>query len=420
MRSILKRKSDLTLVHSLGISLVSLGVPLGMYGNYLFPIVKWSPLFMALSLLLIISYKNLINFKFPLFNKYFAIIIGFQAFMLFYGILSENLTGQYLSFHLYIITLCISLSTLNTEMLKNYRQIILFIFYISGALAVLGSYYMFKGLVVGETAWEMKQGNADYALEPFTVAGVSVSNLLALLCIKFDKYKKINIILAVLFLTFDFYLLFSSTKRTPIFVCIICFLTWSYMKGYIHPHNVYFAIKWFVILLFVSVFTYITIPWLKDSVDNFATNFYYGVLNLFGNTEVMDKTGSAMARVESREWAYNFIDNYFTLPNYIFGAGYMTRWLDNPILQSYLDMGVLGFIGYFYLIVIFPSYFIIRKFTKSNIYIWATLLCIYNIVSIINSGNPYIFGKYTSLCILAFVIGLLRKNNINRLKNVPY
>ena len=45
-------------------------------------------------------------------------------------------------------------------------------------------------------------------------------------------------------------------------------------------------------------------------------------------------------RYESREWAFDYIEN-FNFFEFPFGAGYMTRWLDIPILQSFLDMGII-------------------------------------------------------------------------------
>ncbi len=65
-------------------------------------------------------------------------------------------------------------------------------------------------------------------------------------------------------------------------------------------------------------------------VDQFFSNFSNGVLNLFGDTSVSDETGSAYIRVEMREWAYKYIEENYSLVNYVFGAGYMTHWLDNP------------------------------------------------------------------------------------------
>lgn len=52
---------------------------------------------------------------------------------------------------------------------------------------------------------------------------------------------------------------------------------------------------------------------------------------------------SARMRYFAKQWAYDYIDIRFTAINFILGAGVMTRWLDVPILQSFLDMGIIGF-----------------------------------------------------------------------------
>ena len=82
----------------------------------------------------------------------------------------------------------------------------------------------------------------------------------------------------------------------------------------------------------------------------------------------------------------------------------MLKWIDNPVLQSYLDMGIIGFILYFSIVVIFP----IRSFfsLKNNLALFAILICLYNIFSAFSSGNPYLYIKYVPVVFLAFTMNL--------------
>lgn len=387
----------------LGIALSLIGVPLGMYFNYLFPFIKWSPIFMFLSVILIISYKNLFLGKLPSYNKWFTILIAFQLLMLFYGLSSDKLTFQYLSFNVYVILLAFALASNKNNV--SYDKIILFTFCISALCTFLGAYFIWKGLVTGEEAWQLRQDQQDYALEAFTVANGAIINYTSFLCLR-SKNKLVKILLFVVF-ALDIYVLFMSTKRTPVFIAILIAILYLYRTSSL---NKVLVLKYFKILLLIIVgfiIAYINIEVLQKNIDKFTYEFYSGVLNIFGNTDIRDTSGSAIARYRNREWAYNYIDNNFDAFNYIVGAGYMTRWIDNPLLQSYLDMGIFGFVMYVISILIFPikSYFKINN----SLVLFAFLLCVYNIMASISSGNPYIYMKHIPVVFLAFTLSLRKK-----------
>lgn len=393
---------------NIGISLSLIGVPLGMYFNYLFPFVKWSPIFMFASFLLIISYKNFFLRRFPSFNKLFIPIFFFQILMLIYGGFSNTFTEQYLSFHLYVIALVIALST--NERNYSYRNVITTTFYISAICSGLGAFFLWKGLVTGEDAWLLRQENDEYALESFTVSVGAITNFICALCFP-SKTLRIKIIIWF-FLFLDIYIIFISGKRTPVFVAIIILLIYLFKTGVLSNHVLIRYIKISILIFILAVSFYLNSDFFQKMIDNFFSNFYNGVLNILGNTDVRDSTGSAIKRYNARGWTFNYIENNFNFFNYIFGAGYMTRWIDNPLLQSYLDMGIFGLIMYIWLILVFPlkSYFKV-----SNILVlFAVLLCIYNFMASISSGNPYAYIKHVPIVFLAFVLNLRKKKYIGK------
>lgn len=387
-----------------GIALSLIGVPLGMYFNYLFPIIEWSPIFMMFSIILICSYKNLFLWRFPSYNKIFTLIFVFQLFMLLYGIFSDKLTIQYLSFHLYILSLILALGTIDNRL--YYDRVILIAFYVSCICSIFGAFFIWKGLVIGEDAWQLKQDQADYALEPFTIANGAIINYTCVLCLRFKN--KILKILVWIFIALDIYILFMSSKRTPVFVAIIISFLFFYSVGKVSKKMLITYIKLGFLFLVGLIITYLYVNVVQKTIDSFSYNFYNGLLNILGNTDVSDSTGSGIERLRNRNWAFNYIDNNFSFFNYILGAGYMTRWIDNPLLQSYLDMGVVGIIIYSYLVVIFP----VKSFFKVNniLALFAVLLCVYNILSTYSSGNPYAYIKYVPIVFLAFVLNLKSRN----------
>lgn len=388
---------------NIGIALTLVGVPLGMYFNYLLPVVKWSPIFMFASFLAIISFKNLLLSRFPSFNKKFVVIGAFQLLMLLYGGFSDTLTTQYLSFHLYIIALLVAFST--NEIHLSYKNVIITTFFISGICSILGAFFTWKGLITGDEVWLLKQENDEYALESFTVAAGAITNFICALCFQTKTLRMKYLVW--FFVALDVYIIFMSGKRTPVFVSLIILLIYFYKNGTISTKLLIRYLKIIFLLFLLMLFLYIYNESFQIKVDNFFYNFYNGVLNILGNTKVKDSTGSAIARYNFREWTFNYIENDFSFFNYILGAGYMTRWIDSPLLQSYLDMGIIGLVMYISLIIVFPF----KSFFKvvNILGLFAVLLTVYNIMASISSGNPYAYIKHVPIVFLAFIMNL--KNN---------
>ena len=69
---------------AIGMSLILLGSPLGMYMNFFISQSSWSNIIMTLGVLLIIDYENLARFRFPSFSKMYITLIFYQIVCLFY------------------------------------------------------------------------------------------------------------------------------------------------------------------------------------------------------------------------------------------------------------------------------------------------------------------------------------------------
>ena len=405
-------KSFRNYLYLFGITLSLVGVPLGMYLNWFYPIVKWSPVIMAISLLLVVNWMNVIKLKFPSSCSKMHFIIAFQLLMILYGLfdMKGTMTNQLLNFHLFIIFLSLGYSSQDRYVDMNELPEV--VFYTSMILSILGTVLCFQGYVVGEDVWIAKQYTDDYALEAFTVSTGALTNYFAALTMKKENITKLLCFLCIIL---DIYILFTCAKRTPIFVCIVGTLVYLYKSNLLSYGNFIKLIKLVPVFLFCFIYSYKSFPEFSESVDSFVENFYKGVLVLFGNTHVSDATGSASARVEAREFMYNYIYLKFSFFNYIFGGGYMVKWLDAPILEAYLDMGILGFFSYFFLIVFIPIKYALKK-AKSNTWIFALLMTLYPMLSMLNSGNPYQYIKYTNVCLLVFIVGQYKKitheNNI--------
>ena len=397
---------------NIGLSLVLVGVPLGMYLNDMYPIVKWSPIIMTLSVLLIFNWKNLIHLSFPSYSKIYGVLLLFQLICLMYGAFSSNMSGQYMSFHLFLIALCLAISTVSVRTsIFAYPKLIGYVFTVSVVCCILGAYNTFRGRVTGDEVYMLKQ-LGEYAIEPFTVAMGSLVNYFAgLMMLRVSKFR-FFVFFAMLL---DVYTILFTDKRTPLFVLVVGMLWYLYVNDMLHFSKRMIKGIGLIVLVFVCLYS---VDFFQNKIDYFIENTYNGVLVLFGDTSVSDATGSAIERTYSRRWMADYIALNGSLYSTIFGFGYMTKWLDAPILQAYLDMGIIGFFFYLYLIVVFPVRIIIKKYNAPTL-VFALAVSLYSIASIINSGIPYQYVKYTPVVFLAFCYNVYKKEIKHRkIKNI--
>lgn len=401
MKTSLHKKSNLST--NIGIALILNGVPLGMYLSYIAPIVKWSHVLMFLSIALIVSPKNIFLRRLPSYNKMFTLILLFQFLMLFYGFLSDNLDFKYLNFHFYIIFLVIAISSVNHDI--NFKNLIKTIFIVTSLTSILGIYYLNSGIVTSSEDYLLRQEDS-FTLEVFTIAMGAIINFISTLFLISEKSFLKYVVW--FFLVIDIVIVFLSTKRTPVFVLVIIFMLYFYKIRGINVKLSGKYVKFFFLIMISFLLLYLLDDSIKKIIDNFVVNLLNGILNILGDTSVKDESGSALYRYQTRLWAYNYIGNEFNLFNYILGAGYMTRWLDNPILQSYLDMGVLGLFLFMFLVIVYPIRCYFRL--KHSVPLFCFLTTVHTMVSSYSSGNPYLYIKYTSIVLLAFSMNLNHKS----------
>lgn len=381
----------------IGFALVIVGVPIGMYFNFLFPAIKWPPIFMTLSVLFIVSYKNLFLLEYLSLSKILISILLFQLLMLFYGAISDRMTGQLLSFHLYIICLIFALASRPYNI--NFNSIIYYTFVISGICSILGALFLWQGLVVGEKAYNLKQSIEDYALDPFTVGYGAATNLIcALFCLDDKSTHKWLKLSLFFFLLLDIYICFASGKRNTIAYILAAVLLFLYKKSHKSKQHKTRVFKILTISLTIILILYFSFEPIKDTLNIFFLRFTGGVGNMLGVSNIEDE--STLIRLEANLWFLSTLKN-FSLSDYLVGKGYMTRWLDNNYFQIILDMGIIGFIYFFYLTVIYPLKFILKKDGDSYVSIMS-LFCLGTILSSFNGGHPYMYHFYTPIILLAF------------------
>lgn len=186
-------------------------------------------------------------------------------------------------------------------------------------------------------------------------------------------------------------------KRTPLLVSILTIIIYFFR---FHPLTRKVRIKtiWAILgttVIVISIFATSDIGTMFSEVWDRTIE---GIKDMFSGSS--NSGQAAVARYDFREWAYNYISEKFTPLNYIFGAGFMTKWLDNPVMQAYLDMGIIGLVYYCYLVIIKPTVITFSRISSNRIVFWACSLNFYNIFSAINSGHPYSHVRWIPLIVL--------------------
>jgi hypothetical protein len=393
----------------IGIALALVGVPIGMYLNYFIPIVKWSPVLMFASVFLIVSFKNVYKAKLPLANKTGGFIALFQLIMIIYGMFSDNMTFQYLSFHVYIIALFLALSSNSPR--PSYDSTIIWTFVISSVACTLGSYIMIKGLLTGDSIFLFRKDDEDTILELFTMSSAFLVNFISALFL-LNKKRHIKYI-ALFFMLLDLYFILFLGKRTPLIIIIVALIIFIVKQKSLNTKNIGRVAVYFSLAIVIFGDLYFYNENIQKQVDYVFTNIYLGIGVIFGNSGQSDLTGAAMGRVIYRQQAFDIINHEFNALNALFGKGYMTLWLDNPLLQSYLDMGVIGLFFYLILVMLYPIKVLWFKSEGNKWILFASMFTLYALFSSFHSGNPYLYAKYIPITILSFFVKINSLNYCN-------
>lgn len=379
----------LSLRQNLGICLVFVGVTTSMFLNYFFPITYWTPIVMFLSCLLLCDSTTFTNKT--SFNKTFKALFCFQLIMLVYFFFTFNEDEKHfwnrnLSFHLYIITLLIILS--RTPKLKE-RQFLPVLFIYSSLLSAIAAICHYTGLIELDRTLNQE----DAVLEVFTCnIAAYISFITCLLLMK--KRSLFLTVLIILVILLDFYVIMMSAKRSYYVSVLIVGLIYLYKIKKLKQGLTVAALLYIIMVALIPEVREMTVTMIDRTIEGFST-VYIDKKNTY-----VDINDSASIRAYTQRIALIKLEN-FSIINYIFGGGYLFHFFDNPLGESYIDMGIIGLCFYTYLIVIVP----IRFFHRINFFDKNELFCFFvslmNICIILVNNDPYTYLAYTPLCMMA-------------------
>ena len=389
-----------TLRYKIGLSLSIIGVTIGMLLNYAFPVMKWSPIIMFLSIALLFS-KSMFRGTVKV-NKFFVAILSFQIIMIAYLFItakSPTVLPKYLPFHLFVIFFSFVLMR-NKEI--KYVNFLPILFYFTSLLTIIAAVIVYLDLV----AIDIQLRKEETILEVFTLDMASYANMIAGICLLKGKSYTYRIIIYI-FILIDIYVIIKSGKRSYFVSVVIAIIFYLYKNRLLFKGLGISGVVLIVLLLVLPQVRESTLEIINRTTDGFSTVYFSN------KTQVYDENNSASIRKINQKKLLKDVDENFGIVHVFTGKGYLYAFIDNPLLESFLDMGIIGFIYYCYIILAIPFLFYKRIRKGNDFDLFLFLNSIVNITVIITNNNPYEYFVYTPACLMA-----MRYDEVNKRKNI--
>ena len=397
-----------TILPPLGISFVLLNTAIGIWANF-FTGGKsgMSNVLVFVGILLIINYRNLLNWRFPVWNRYFTSLLLYEFLCIFYFYISPiEQDIRLLYFHLAVIAFMVALATR-----KNIDEDALLSCFFSLSLfaTLCGLWAIYSGLMeraflAGENMDSLSESQGS-VLELFTVSSAGYYCFVGSLLL-FKKKKIALRLLALLAIFFSILLIVLCTKRNLFvkiaFASLVFLYNQNKLRHLLTLRNVLLTVVAVAVLYYLISLSEGGMLALQDMVDN----TFSGIHDMITG-EQTDKSGSASARAIQRKEGLDLIFNEMSWWNYLLGVGYMWKWLDVPLVQAFCDMGVIGLYFFVSLCILRPLKAIIKN-RQSSMVVLMGLLLTAHLTQCMSSGHPYIFQYYIGP---VFLFWALKRNS---------
>lgn len=394
----------------IGLILIIIGMQLGTAIRNFTKGVDLVDFIMILSLILVIDYRNLFKLRFPRLNIFSLLLIWFQSLIVIYAIYSGRGTRQLYSYHIYIIAIILSLATQNRD--KEFKSFFKILFYITGFI----SFVIFMQATNGGTELVTSYYGTGKLWLEFGGDPVSTSRGLVIGIISTLMYECKSIsekVLKAIFIIFSIIGLLSFSNRSSIVISIVIlcvFLLSKYSKK-VSIRTIIKQMILFSILILMFITIYNTSEYLNTQINGLIDSINKGFYTFLGDTSY-GIDSSAATRVALRSRVFDIISNEFRFYNYLFGYGYNNFYVDMPILQIFLDMGILGFTMYFVYIIYIPLQIFIQKNT-TDIGLFIKLFLVQMVMDQFYCGLPYYYFYFTpAILIITFKSSIKNKEKI--------
>jgi hypothetical protein len=305
----------------------------------------------------------------------------------------------------------------DNEVQKYLPTLILFTTLIT-SLALLYSIYTNPEFVLGSRATvQYKSNSGEFTGNPQVysrngLAGFIISVLLLIyngnnLYLGDKYYTRIlahfNMLISLLVIVL------TQTRATILSLGVVLILMIIYVLKW---RNVFSNIRTYILIYYGLLFSLLLYFEEKFKFWKLVTNYFNSFQTLFlravktglslGKSSEYDE--SAMGRVININY---FINLWKNDPwGFILGHGYKKRYIDVPLLESFINFGYLGFFTFF----LFNSlifYFSIKALSSRNVFqVFLGLFFIHTLVAIFLAGRPVDFSFWVSYIVLIRFLGI--------------
>ena len=384
----------------MGIALSLVSIPLGMIVKVIWGNMIFGNLFMAVGLLMMFPYHRMRDgIRLNLLSGVMIFVILSFVYYIFSDF-DEPVYLLYLGVTLFFsVGLSLSKYGKDFSLDNTIRYIWLF-----SLVSVLGGLYCF---VSGKLSF--LSGLLDFNEEGDTIYdGLTMGSvcIMQIICsfyfISKDDNSLLERYLMFLLIILDFVMTLMAFKRTPLLIALVIIFYYLRRLGYLAltPRKVICFI-----LVFLAIMVYvISNSELSEAVATISENTFEGISSLVtGDHTGHSLTNSTDVRIENRDAAFGMIAHFDVL-EYMIGRGFMTFWFDMPLVQSYLDMGVIGLVLFAFYTVYLPLYSVFSKIRKNRIVLLCGMFAFPGAVCCLTNGHPYFQSLWMPVSLLCFVL----------------
>lgn len=137
----------------------------------------------------------------------------------------------------------------------------------------------------------------------------------------------------------------------------------------------------------------IAVPMIRKLLAVVVIKFWDGVMTILGLAQT---DASASMRFDAAGSAWKSYKQS-TLPQFLFGRGYMDSWVDMPFFQAFIDLGIFGGIAFSVITFIVPLKYLWKK-TDSAAVMVAQYFTVLSMIEGLFNSFPY--GKFFSIVLL--------------------
>lgn len=350
-----------------------------------------------LSVVLTTNWKALFKKNGIRLTKKIVLLLALQIYILICAFFSSApLMGSSFAtvYTLFVIVYIFSLSTNITTI--DEEKFMSFYIIITSILSCLSFLIVFSNQ---SDITNMKVTTLENGAERSTLASVSLFYLFVFLVYK-PKRKIIRVLLSI---TFGFALcnMLICNRRIVYITALVCTLVyfWKNKKKALKFRNIAFLLV-FIPVIIIIFRILLSIGWVNNMFDRSLNALLNGINTFFDSN---NGDASVMIRNENRELALNAYRNN-NIFQYFFGRGYGYMWIDFPLFEAFLDLGIIAGFVYFYL----TFYLVLKQTIFKKSFSQFEYIVLFGAIAVslsgFASGMPYGNTKYCPIILFLYFI----------------